>query len=154
MRWTNNYWRDHELYYAALPRTANTDRVVRPPVIRPSLVMIVRIRTLKRAAIRWLLCLVWVPPPRWSAWVRRLGERGVGFLPAGLPGRLGIGLYPSSERPGWMHVAGVAKNAVTAVHPPTVALQDFLGGNITILSFFVCRVIENVDEVVRDLESR
>lgn len=51
-----------------------------------------------------------------------------------------------------MHVAGVAKNAVTAVHPATIALQDFLGGNITILSFFVCRVIEDVDEVVRDLE--
>lgn len=114
--------------------------------------MIIRIRTLKRASICWLLCLVWVPPPRRSAWVRRLGKRSVGFLPAGRPGRLGIGLYPSSERPGWIHVAGVAKNAVTAIHPATIALQDLLGGNIAILSFFVCRVIENVDEVVRDLE--
>lgn len=53
-----------------------------------------------------------------------------------------------------MHVAGVAKNAVTAVHPATIALQDLLCGDITILSFLVRRVIENVDEVVRDLESR
>lgn len=121
-------------------------------MIRPSLMMSIRVRALKGAAICWLLCLVWIPPPRRSAWVWGLGERSIGFLPAGRPCRLGIGLYPSSERPGWIHVAGVAEDAVTAIHPATIALQDLLCGNVTILSFFVCRVIQNVDEVVRDLE--
>jgi hypothetical protein len=123
-------------------------------VIRPSLVLIVRIGALKGAAICWLLCLVWVPPPRRGARIRGLGERRIGFLPAGRPRRLGIGLYPSSERPCWIHVAGVAKDTVTAIHPATIALEDLLGGNIAVLSFFVCRVIENVDEVVGDLELR
>lgn len=125
-------------------------------MIRPSLVIslvISRIRTLEGAAVRWLLGLIWVPPPWRCAWVWGLGERSIGFLPAGRPCRLGIGLYPSSERPGWIHVAGVAKDAVTAIHPATIALQDLLGGNITILAFFVCRVIENVDEIVGDLDS-
>ena len=153
MRWTNNYRRDHELHYAALPRTANTDRVIRPPVIRPPLVMSIRIRTLEGAAVRRLLCLVWVPPPRRSAWVRGLGERSVRFLPARRPCRLGIGLYPSSERPCWVHIAGVAKHSVTTIHPATIAFQDLLGSNIAVFSFFVCWIIENVDEVVRDLVS-
>lgn len=125
-------------------------------MVRPSLVIslvISRIGTLEGAAVRWLLGLVWVPPPGRSAWVRWLGKRSIGFLPAGRPCRLGIGLYPSSERPGWIHVAGVAEDAVTAIHPATVALQNLLGGNVTILALFVCRIIENVDEVVGDLDS-
>ena len=81
----------------------------------------------------------------------RLGERSIGLLPAGLSCPLGIRLDPSSNRPRWMHVAGISKSGVAATHLPTKALQYFLGGDVCVFALAVRRVVENIHKVIRNL---
>lgn len=104
-------------------------------------------------AIRGLLGLIRIPPPlgRSARVVRGIGEGGIGLLPACLSCRLGIRLYPPSDRPRWMHIAGIPECAMTASHLPTKALQYLLGSDIAIFALTVRRVVEDIDEVIRNL---